>query len=172
MSLQKFQHISKHARRAAATALAATALVVLWPTPTHAAGAAQIERGRYLVRISGCNDCHTEGYMAAAGKVDESRWLTGSQLGWQGPWGTTYAANLRISMQNLTLAQWLQAARAPRRPPMPWFALRDMKDEDLASIYHFVRSLGPAGGAAPEFVPPGGVVRTPVATFPAGDGRP
>jgi mono/diheme cytochrome c family protein len=125
MSLQKFQHISKHARRAAATALAATALVVLWPTPTHAAGAAQIERGRYLVRISGCNDCHTEGYMAAAGKVDESRWLTGSQLGWQGPWGTTYAANLRISMQNLTLAQWLQAARAPRRPPMPWFALRN-----------------------------------------------
>ena len=171
MSPGKIHRVSKHVRRAAATALAATALVVLWPTPTRAAAAAQIERGRYLVRISGCNDCHTPGYIAAAGNMDESRWLTGDPLGWQGPWGTTYAANLRTAMQNLTLPQWLQAARAPRRPPMPWFALRDMKDEDLASIYHFVRSLGPAGGAAPDFVPPGGPVRTPVVTFPAQGGQ-
>jgi mono/diheme cytochrome c family protein len=170
MSLGKIHRVSKHVPPTAATAVAATALVVLWPTPARAAEAAHIERGRYLVRISGCNDCHTEGYMAAEGKMDESRWLTGSQLGWQGPWGTTYAANLRLTMQNLTLAQWLQAARAPRRPPMPWFALRDMKDEDLASIYHFVRSLGPAGGAAPDFVPPGGAVRTPVVTIPAQGG--
>jgi mono/diheme cytochrome c family protein len=170
MSPQKIHRVSKHVRRAAATALAAIALVVLWPTPMRAAGAAQIERGRYLVRITGCNDCHTPGYLAAEGKVDESRWLTGSPLGWQGPWGTTYAANLRVSLQDLTLAQWMQAARAPRRPPMPWFALRDMKDEDLAAIYHFVRSLGPAGGAVPEFVPPGGPVRTPVVTIPAEEG--
>ena len=100
MNLGKIHRVSKHVRRAAATALAATALVILWPTPTRAAEAALIERGRYLVRISGCNDCHTPGYIAAAGKMDESRWLTGDQLGWQGSWGTTYAANLRTSMQN------------------------------------------------------------------------
>ena len=29
--------------------------------------ARQIEHGRYLVKISGCNDCHTAGYAAAGG---------------------------------------------------------------------------------------------------------
>ena len=30
------------------------------------ANAAQLERGRYLVEIGGCNDCHTPGYMQKA----------------------------------------------------------------------------------------------------------
>lgn len=30
-------------------------------------------RGRYLVKIAGCNDCHTPGYMQSAGKVDEKQ---------------------------------------------------------------------------------------------------
>jgi mono/diheme cytochrome c family protein len=55
-----------------------------------------IERGRYLVRITGCNDCHTEGYAEAGGEVPEEQWLKGSALGWRGPWGTTYGTNLRI----------------------------------------------------------------------------
>ena len=28
----------------------------------------QIERGRYLVKITGCNDCHTPGYTQNAGR--------------------------------------------------------------------------------------------------------
>lgn len=28
-----------------------------------------LERGRYLVTIGGCNDCHTPGYPEAAGQV-------------------------------------------------------------------------------------------------------
>jgi len=106
--------------------------------------------------------------MEAAGKVDEARWLTGSGLGWQGPWGTTYAANLRLALQRYSLDEWLAAAQSPRRPPMPWFVLRDMTDQDLASIYHYIRSLGPAGSEAPAFVPPGQPAHTPVVTFPAG----
>src|SRR5688572_14743607 len=49
-----------------------------------------IDRGRYLVQVSGCNDCHTRGYAEKAGKIDEKDWLLGDVLGWQGPWGTTY----------------------------------------------------------------------------------
>ena len=49
-----------------------------------------LDRGRYLVKIAGCNDCHTRGYAETAGKVPEKQWLTGDQLGWRGPWGTTY----------------------------------------------------------------------------------
>jgi mono/diheme cytochrome c family protein len=127
----------------------------------------QISRGRYVVKVAGCNDCHTPGYTQSAGMTPESKWLIGDRIGWQGPWGTTYPVNLRRFMQGVTEAQWLEIARQPMRPPMPWFALRDMSDEDLAAIYHFVRSLGAAGPLAPPFVPPGQAVNTPVVLMPS-----
>lgn len=55
-----------------------------------------IERGRYLAKIGGCNDCHTPGYGLSGGQVPEAQWLVGDQLGWNGPWGTTYPSNLRL----------------------------------------------------------------------------
>lgn len=67
--------------------------------PTPAADSDSLQRGRYLVQIAGCNDCHTAGYAMAPEKVPESAWLTGDQLGWSGPWGTTYPSNLRLYMQ-------------------------------------------------------------------------
>jgi mono/diheme cytochrome c family protein len=126
-----------------------------------------VERGRYLVKIGGCNDCHTPGYALSAGRVDESQWLIGDRLGFQGPWGTTYPANLRRFVATLTREQWLQVARQPTRPPMPWFALRDMSDDDLAAIYDYIRALGPAGAAAPPYAPPGEKLEGPVVKFPS-----
>ena len=126
-----------------------------------------VNRGRYLARVAGCNDCHTPGYAEKAGDVPETQWLTGDQFGWRGPWGTTYAINLRLYMNGMTEAQWLTVARAVRsRPPMPWFALRDMTDEDLRALYHYTRSLGPAGAAAPPYLPPGQTPSTPFVQFP------
>jgi mono/diheme cytochrome c family protein len=114
-----------------------------------------IERGRYLAKIAGCNDCHTAGYPEAAGDIPEAEWLKGDRLGWRGPWGTTYASNLRLFIAGITEEQWLHLARnAKMRPPMPWFALRDMSDEDLIGLYRFMRHLGPAGEPAPAWVPP------------------
>ena len=52
-------------------------------------GDAVRDRGRYVVTIAGCNDCHTPNYGLGGGKVDEKQWLTGDSLGWRGPWGTT-----------------------------------------------------------------------------------
>ncbi|HNH89570.1 MAG TPA: c-type cytochrome, partial [Thiobacillaceae bacterium] len=120
-----------------------------------------IERGKYLAKVSGCNDCHTPGYMPAEGKVPEKLWLTGSSLGFQGPWGTTYPANLRLYMDKMTEAQWLARARQPMRPPMPWFNLKEMSDKDLLALYRYVRSLGPAGEPAPLAAGPGQPVATP-----------
>jgi mono/diheme cytochrome c family protein len=125
----------------------------------------ELERGRYVVKIGGCNDCHTPGYPEKAGMVPESEWLVGVPVGFQGPWGTTYAANLRLAMNSMTEAQWMANARKPMKPPMPWFALRDMTDDDLRAMYRFVKSLGPAGKPAPHYVAPGGQVATPFIVF-------
>lgn len=142
-----------------------------WPGLSRAGASAvessQISRGRYVVKVAGCNDCHTPGYAQSAGAIPESQWLIGDRLGWQGSWGTTYPTNLRRFMQGVTEAQWIEIARQPTRPPMPWFALRDMSDEDLAALYHFIRLLGAAGSPVPSFVPPGKAVSTPVVLMPS-----
>ena len=134
---------------------------------------ASVARGRYLVTVSGCNDCHTPGGMEKGPAVPEVQWLTGLPVGFQGPWGTTYPSNLRLVLGAMTEAQWLQHARQERLPPMPWFNLRAMTDADLKAIYAFVRSLGPAGVAAPAYVAPGGKVTTPYFVFvPRTDAEP
>lgn len=135
--------------------------------PAAAGAAPSVEHGRYLVQISGCNDCHTAGYGMKAGQVPESDWLKGDALGWRGAWGTTYASNLRLSFARMSEAEWMKLARdAELRPPMPWFSLRVMTERDLMSIWRFVRSLGPAGEPAPAYVPPGQAPLGPVVSFP------
>ena len=51
---------------------------------------------------------------------DQGDVIAGDKLGWQGPWGTTYAANLRLYMASLSESGWVQTARSLKsRPPMP-----------------------------------------------------
>ena len=128
----------------------ATLSVEAPPSPEPSAA-----RGRYLVRIGGCNDCHTPGYGELAGHMPEAQWLTGSDVGFRGPWGTSFPSNLRLTVQHVDEEQWLAFARARRLPPMPWFSLDAMSDNDLRSIYRFIHSLGPTGAAAPTALPPG-----------------
>lgn len=85
-----------------------------------AANASQIERGKYLVTIGVCDDCHSPKIMTDKGPVpDESRRLSGHPhdmkvseypagvvpekwgaagndffTAWAGPWGISFAANL------------------------------------------------------------------------------
>jgi mono/diheme cytochrome c family protein len=127
-----------------------------------APAAASIERGRYLVRIGGCNDCHTPDYLASAGKVPESRWLVGSALGFNGPWGTTYPSNLRSLMHTMAEDDWVDYARTlEARPPMPWFNLRIMTEDDLRAMHRYVRSLPADETPVPDYVPPGREPTTP-----------
>lgn len=118
--------------------------------------AALVERGEYIARTSGCNDCHTPGYAESGGQAPRERWLVGTPLGWNGPWGTTYAANLRLKLQDMDEAAWLEySAGLHTRPPMPDFAVRAMDEQDRRALYRFVRSLGPGGTPAPAYLPPG-----------------
>jgi len=125
-------------------------------------------RGKYLVEISGCNDCHTPGFAMSNGAVPESEWLTGDGLGWQGPWGTTYPPNLRLSLSHMTEAQWVTFAKSLKtRPPMPFWSLNNMREDDLRAMYRYVKSLPVKGVAAPAYVPPGVAARGPVVIFPS-----
>ncbi len=124
-----------------------------------------LERGRYLTIVGGCNDCHTPHYPEVAGGIPMTEWLTGNPVGFQGPWGTTYPANLRLLVQSMSESEWVARVRTGMRPPMPWFNLRDMADTDVRAIYRFISSLGPRGEPAPAYVPPGEAVRSPYIDF-------
>ncbi|HSD16460.1 MAG TPA: hypothetical protein VLC71_04255 [Thermomonas sp.] len=115
-----------------------------------------LARGDYLVRIAGCNDCHTPAYGERAGEVPREEWLVGSPVGFSGPWGTTYAANLRIKAAEMDEAGWLEyTGDLHTRPIMPDFNLRAMHEDDRRALYRFIRSLGPGGAKAPDYLPPG-----------------
>lgn len=117
--------------------------------------ASPVEAGRYLVRVSGCNDCHTPAFMALGEKVPESQWLTGTAMGFRGPWGTTYPSNLRRFVQPFTAEQFVEVVRKRNdRPPMPWPSLHAMSDADLKSVYAYIKSLPVTGAATPDYVPP------------------
>jgi mono/diheme cytochrome c family protein len=133
-----------------------------------AAVESDIERGRYLVKIGGCNDCHTPGYALSNAKVPEAQWLTGDALGWNGPWGTTYPANLRLRLNAMDEAAWVAYARQlTTRPPMPFWALNAMSEDDLRALWRYVKHLGPAGTPAPAALPPGEEPKGPAVRFPA-----
>lgn len=81
---------------------------------------------------------------------------------WSGPWGVTYAANLTPD-QNTGLGIWteemfiraLQTGRhmgtsRPIQPPMPWQVYGRMPEEDLKSIYAYLRSIPPVHNRVPE----------------------
>lgn len=127
-----------------------------------------VERGRYIALIGGCNDCHTAGYGLSGGKVPEKDWLMGDVLGFNGPWGTTYPTNLRLSMTQLSEPQWVKKAKTfNTRPPMPWFNLHAMSERDLRALYRYVRHLGPAGKPAPAYLSPDQNPPQPFVQFPA-----
>jgi hypothetical protein len=98
-----------------------TLIVPATPVPAEAetVAAPDLERGEYLVKMMGCNDCHTPMAMgpegpepdmtrqlsghpedfpiAAAPELGEGPWVwagTGTLTAFAGPWGVSFAANL------------------------------------------------------------------------------
>jgi mono/diheme cytochrome c family protein len=89
------------------------------------------ERGKYLVTLAGCNDCHTPKKMGPHGpEMDLARALSGHPAGakmppppkgseawpiavapdltaWSGPWGESFAANLTPD-RNTGLGVWTE----------------------------------------------------------------
>jgi mono/diheme cytochrome c family protein len=137
------------------------------PKPPATANAT-IERGRYIVEIGGCNDCHTAGYANAGGKAAEADRLKGDTLGYRGPWGTSYPTNLRLSIGKLTEDAWVMRAKTlMTNPPMPWFNVRAMTEADQRAVYQYIKSLpGAAGTASPAFLPSDKMPKDPYIQWP------
>jgi mono/diheme cytochrome c family protein len=138
---------------------AMTAPITARPTE-YVTAASKIDAGRYLVKVGGCNDCHTPGYaeqlMMSGTEMPESDWLMGADVGFAGAWGVSYPANLRLSVQNMTEEEFVAMSRAGEgRPPMPWPSLMAMSDSDLKAIYAYIRFLGPKGAPVPAALSPG-----------------
>jgi len=157
---------------AGAAALAATPT-----TKNRSAGStgAKTERGHYLVSVIGCNDCHTPGTMYGA--PDMTRFLSGSELGWTGPWGVVYAANLTsdkdTGLGNWTEAQIVTAIRTGNRPDgrqlapiMPWMNLSRLTDADAQAIAAYLKSLPPTVHKVPAPVAPGTQATGSLLNFP------
>ena len=104
---------------AAAGTLAAVTLTATASPAAEPAADPKVERGRYLVTLGGCNDCHTPWHMGPDGpEPDASRTLSGhphdlavppapvlgsefwvaaasgTNTAWSGPWGVSFTANL------------------------------------------------------------------------------
>jgi mono/diheme cytochrome c family protein len=133
-----------------------------------------VARGKYLAITSGCIDCHTPGTLYGA--PDTTRMLSGSELGWQGPWGVTYPRNLTPDMETglgkYTADQIVTAIRTGKRldgspmlPPMPWPEYSQMTDADLQAIAAYLKSIPAVSHKAPDRVPPGKKAPA-VLTFP------
>ena len=176
----------------AAGALMATLGTAACSARTSAAASqARVARGKYLVTVGGCNDCHTPLKMGAKGpEPDMSRMLSGhpdsfpitagiapvsdkwmmiaaaSGTAFSGPWGVSFAANLTPD-ENTGLGIWtedmfLRAIREgkhmgqsrPIAPPMPWPAFRNLNDEDLKSIFAYLRAIPPIVNHVPDYQPP------------------
>ena len=139
-----------------------------------AAAMTPVQRGQYLVAGIGCGDCHTPGTLYGA--PDMSRQLSGSELGWQGPWGVSYARNL--TPDSTGLASWtdeeiiraiqngVKKDGSPIMPPMPWPDFAHLSNSDVKAIVAYLRSIPPVHHVPPDRLPMGAKPKTPVLTFP------
>ena len=83
-----------------------------------------------------------------------------------GPWGISYSSNLTpdtlTGMGIWTEEMFMQAIRTgrhmgvsrPINPPMPWPAYRNATDEDLKSVYAYLRTIKPIVNHVPDYKPP------------------
>jgi mono/diheme cytochrome c family protein len=150
--------------------------------PVTAPDDPQVERGRYLVTLGECHDCHTP--KGPDGRPRLDRLLSGHPEGtppapfragvitasltatsFSGPWGTSFARNLTpdnaTGIGTWTAEYFMKVLRTgirgngePLRPLMPWEWIGQLTDDDLKAIFAYLRTLPPISNAVPEDLPP------------------
>ncbi|GLQ53849.1 c-type cytochrome [Devosia nitrariae] len=157
----------------------AAALATLSAFATQA-DEAQVARGKYLVNLGGCHDCHTPGYFL--GQPDMSRYLGGSDVGFEipglgmflGPNLTPDEATGLGGWSDEEVATALTTGKRPDdrvlAPIMPYHAYSQLTDEDVQAIVEFLRSIPAVSHEVPGPFGPGETVPTFIMrTLPPGE---
>jgi mono/diheme cytochrome c family protein len=107
-------------------------------------------------------------------KVSPSPTLEGSwgiaaantMTAWTGPWGVSFAANLtpdrETGLGDWTEEMFIQTMRTGRHqgkgrallPPMPWFSVNALSDEDIKAVFAYLQSLPPVHNRVPAPIDP------------------
>ena len=129
-----------------------------------------IERGRYLVEVASCVECHSP---VKRGQVVPGSEFAGGRL-MRVPTGTVASANLTpggplggftaeafvARMRVHSAADAVVVEAGGLQTPMPWTAYAGMSDDDLAAIFAFLQTVpkkattpGPEGEVSPVWQP-------------------
>ncbi len=108
---------------------------------------------------------HPEGTVLPPAPAASGPWIasaTADLTAWSGPWGVSYAFNLTPD-ENTGIGSWseetfVSAIRTGRHmgvsrpilPPMPWNVYRNLSDEDLKSIYAYLRTIPAIHNRVPQ----------------------
>lgn len=99
--------------------------------------------------------------------ANSGRWvlMAGDLTAAAGPWGVSFASNLTpdgTGLGNWNFDAFRRAMREgkykgiensrPLLPPMPWFNFKHMTDDDLESIYEYLRTIKPVENLVPQAI--------------------
>src|SRR5687767_15966787 len=147
------------------------------------AAGASVDRGKYLVSITGCHDCHSPKSQGMT--PDPARLLSGRPsttkmptkadgeirtsldlTAWWGPWGQTVASNLTPDTatglpsrgyNEKTFVATMRSGKKPNgtavMPPMPIEVYQNLTDDDLRSIWMYLATLKPIRNAVLAGIP-------------------
>lgn len=115
--------------------------------------------GKYLVRISGCADCHTP--QQRGEPLPGMDFAGGSEF--KGPYGTVTSANITPGASGIgyydekVFFQALRTGKVGARalnPIMPWGMLSGMTDNDLHAVFAYLHTLKPVRHRVDNTLPP------------------
>jgi mono/diheme cytochrome c family protein len=107
-----------------------------------------LARGKYLVTIAACGDCHTP--QKRGENIPGLEFAGGFVL--DGPWGKVATANITPDPSGISYydeALFLQTIRTGHvkarelNPIMGWWHYRNLTDEDLKAIFAYIHTLKP-----------------------------
>ncbi len=118
------------------------------------------KRGKYLVTVTGCTECHTpqDGQGQPLPGID----FAGGFI-MEGPWGRVASSNIAPDPSGIPyydLALFTQVFRTgyvkarPINQIMPWTSFREMTDEDIAAIFSYIKTLKPVVHRVDNTEPP------------------
>ena len=140
-------------------------IMLNWPAPVTSAVpppdlSTQVKRGGYLATLIGCKECHT-GVDAHHNPIPGLEFAGGQVL--EGPWGKVASPNLTPDASGIpyydeslfiqTMRTGYVGAREINQV-MPWWAFRNLTDEDLTSIFAYLKTLKPITHRVDNSVPP------------------